>query len=251
MALLYRIPNVACTGMHHGIWKKFMDREYMRYHTFPRAGKLAGSTGNILEVGCEGYNADDYKMCGVLPSNFYFVDVFSRAQWGGKNGHTIEMKFSEMTNFSQYHSMFDVIIDYGALGYGGTIWKEVYSDAEIIKHIAAYHTLLKPGGMLLMKWDFGQYAVGKGQKEFWPKWRDSLRKNFVIVHEYLQMPSHLPETIRSDMLKFLADDEDAPRHRVIDPYYTGNFTSRELETLLYLEYMEPINYTAPHGALSR
>ena len=245
--LCIQIEFVNASGLGHGIWGRYMDREYMRYYTLPRAGKLAGSTGKILEIGCEGYNVDDYKMCGVPADNYYFVDVYSRRGWGTSYGHVLEMPFSNLTEYQgqRFHNFFDVIIDYGALGYGGTIWKEVYDDDQIVKHIEAFSTLLKPGGFLLMKWDFGSYAVGKGQKDFWTKWHTLLRKNLINVHEYLQIPSYAPDNYRNSMLDFLG--KDAPPHRIVHPHYVGNFSSREFETLLYLEYMKPINYSCPHG----
>lgn len=237
----YNFIYILSTGLEHGNWKKYMDREYMRYYTFPKAGRIAGNKGNILEIGCEGYNGDDYKMCGVTTDHFYFVDVFPRTQWGDKHGIILQMKFSEMANFTKYHNFFDVIIDYGTLGYAGTMWRDLFTDEEVIRHINAYKILLKQEGILLLKWDFGPFIISKNQKVFFKKWISLLKNTLILVHEYLQISIHIPDKFRLDLLQYL-ETEKFP-FRVTHTHYKGNFTGYDHEALLYMEFINPLNFS--------
>ena len=57
---------------------------------FPRAGKLAGVDGTVLDVGYKQFNADDRRMAGVDASRWFFVEPEPPISFDLQNGVLLE-----------------------------------------------------------------------------------------------------------------------------------------------------------------
>ena len=138
-------------GLDDSIWSPggWPDRAYMRETMLPLAGRLAGTDGDVLDVGYMAFNADDAKLAHLLPERWFSVDPLPHAIDENRSGRLLIGTVAELAQ--QTARRFAVIIEYGVLGCRGL--QGGWSDAERATHLAGLLQLLQPNGSLLLKAD--------------------------------------------------------------------------------------------------
>ena len=106
-------------GLDDSIWSPggWPDRAYMRETMLPLAGRLAGTDGDVLDVGYMAFNADDAKLAHLLPERWFSVDPLPHAIDENRSGRLLIGTVAELAQ--QMARRFAVIIEYGVLGCRG------------------------------------------------------------------------------------------------------------------------------------
>ena len=105
------------------MWEKHLDRIYVKKQLFPTIRSILGLKGLILEIGYEEYNQYDSSMAKVNSSLWYFVDT-KRSKVPDNSGTFIHGTMASMTKSVDYLNKFDLIMDYGVLGFQPQNWKK-------------------------------------------------------------------------------------------------------------------------------
>ena len=160
-------------GISDSRWSSELDRQYMKSEMFPRAGKLAGADGKVLDVGYMQMNADDSRLAGVDASRWYFVEPVQPASFDPRNGQLLGGTLAELAAVRRdLRQSFRVIIDYGVLG-----WTMCRDRSVCDAHIDGLPQLLAPGGTLLLKWD----CKSSEQLDWWEATRTRLLNRLQLV----------------------------------------------------------------------
>jgi len=179
LLLLVLILVVGVVGEHQ-LWERHVDRAYMRKVIHPFIAKI-GRKSDVLEIGMEAHNIDDCTRIKMPCVHFYINDMETSGQFSlppGK-GTFIKGSFASLINNDQYLEKFGLIFDFGVLGTQTWTW----TDDDIRNHVLAYRKLLKPHGVLLLKWDLGLRA--SDHYAYWLKVEQMLQDDLFFVGRHI------------------------------------------------------------------
>lgn len=205
----------ANTGLHWTSWHNLQDREYMRKRLFPYVGQLVqGPEDIVLDLGVRAYNADDRKLAHVSAAQWYFCDPDPEMNMPSDSGIVLRTPLSNLTWHSPHLSRrFRALIDYGVMGALTKNGKWLRSDAEL--HALSYASVLAPGGVALLKWDFTlvRYKTHQDFLDDVKLWRDIralLTSHLYFREEYMQLsPACPPDAVA--VLKPLIESSEAEK----------------------------------------
>lgn len=164
----------------------------MKTILYPSVGSLVGDTGKVLSIGYESYNDIDHILANVSSDRWYIVDL--RPQDIPRTvGIFIQGDLPLLIQSNEYHHNFSAIVDYGVLGFMPLTWKPEAIDA----HIKSYSVLLKPNGLLFLKWDL---FFPKTNADVWDKMKDKLQEELIPIRSYLQIDSRCSEEYKRRLI---------------------------------------------------
>ena len=198
------------TGLRWPSWHRLQDREHMRTVTFPLAGRLAGDAGLVLDLGVQAYSADDRTLAGVPADRWYFCDPDPGPVPPG-SGVVVRSTLANLTHARpELAHQFAVVIDYGVLG--ALAKNGVWTLADMKLHVSAYAGVLRPGGTVLLKWDFTLVRYTKMMNfpidaENWRHVRHALSLQLHFAEEYMQVSPACPREAAARLRALISDSE--------------------------------------------
>jgi hypothetical protein len=140
----------------HPHWRRHIDRIFSISNLFPIIGRLAGTDGNVLEVGYERYNNHDARLAEVPASRWYNVDLYDYGNCNQSySGHLIIHPKGFLGLGKEYDRKFRVIYDNTLQFYANTTMRNqpVLDGSTVVAHVDRYKELLQPGGWLIFRLD--------------------------------------------------------------------------------------------------
>lgn len=208
--LLFNICTVAT--IDDELWMKHIDRIYTRKVIHPFIAKI-GRKSDVLEIGMESHNIDDCARIRMPCINFYINDISNSEEYSlppGK-GTFIEGSFASLASDVQYKEKFGLIFDFGVLGVRTWTWKDV----DIKHHVESYRKLLKPKGVLLLKWDLGFRS--SDHFAYWLKVENMLQEQLSFVGRHILYDKKCDQVL---VQKYQAEFKSSLH---ISHGYVGNF----------------------------
>lgn len=225
----------------HKLWRQgYIDRTFVLYTIHPRIHQLAGLDGNVLEVGYNDYNVEDCLSANVSCERWHFVDSdYDKSEFHKDaeklkmfSGHFLKSSFEALS--PNWNHKFDVIFDYGVLGFQGHSWHE----DKVRKYVDTYQKLLAPGGHVLLKVDGNAHLF-----RFWPDVTKILGQSLVPLHQHIQVASSCPDPAKA---RFASLVDSKLLQVTVDTNYNKhrNKWGEKCGSALYSEWYYPGNLYA-------
>ena len=131
---------------------KNIDRLFVKNELFPTIGTYLKDHGkkNVLNIGIEDYNIYDREFFKNDDINFYGLDKNDKSFLPSKWKHIYKMDLTQ--NLPERIPKFDVIIDYGVIGWPGV--NTYLNEEQITKYIKNVSLLLEKNGLYFLKLDY-------------------------------------------------------------------------------------------------
>jgi SAM-dependent methyltransferase len=124
--------------------RKLPDRQYLEQVIFPWI--LAQNPGRVLFVGCESFTSHYRHMFEKPGREYWTLDILPEmAVWGSRQRHVVGDILTADARFD--HGYFDTVVFNGVFGFG------VDTIPDMNASLLALHTILKPGGLMVLGWN--------------------------------------------------------------------------------------------------
>ena len=145
-------------------FSKNIDRLFVKDELFPSIGTYLKDHGkkNILNIGIEDYNIYDREFFKNDDINFYGLDKNDKSFLPSKWKHIYKIDLTH--NLPEKIPKFDVIIDYGVIGWPGV--NTYLNQKQITKYIKNVSLLLEKNGLYFLKLDY-KYTNSKNPQLYY------------------------------------------------------------------------------------